>query len=98
MTNRFGVEITVISQTGVCAAGHKAGDKFKVYRHTPCDFCIFAYSAIEPDIRTLMFGGTYPWMQDKDAYIGCCPDPVNPVIFELRRIAMQETINQETNE
>lgn len=37
-----------------------------------------------------MFGGSYPWSEDPDVYIGCCPDPVNPVVFELRRIPMQE--------
>lgn len=95
MADRYGVEITVLSQTGVCAAGHRTGEKFCVYRHTPCRFCVFAYSAIEPDIRALMFGGTYPWMQDKDTYIGCCPDPANPVVFELRRIPMQENTQQE---
>ena len=90
MPDRYGVQITILSQEGVCAAGHCAGDTFEVHRHTPCNFCVFAYSAIDLDIRALMFGGTYPWAKDKDTYIGCCPDPVNPVVFELRRIPLKD--------
>lgn len=87
MADRYRVKIKVVSQEGTCAAGHKAGDEFIIDRHTPGGFCIFAYSAIDPDIRTLMFGGTYPWASgEKDTYIGCCPDPVNPVVLEVSRI------------
>jgi uncharacterized repeat protein (TIGR04076 family) len=86
LQERFTVKIKVISQKGICAAGHKVGDEYIIDRHTPESFCIFAYSALDPDIRTLMFNGAYPWSEDKDVYIGCCPDPVNPVVFEVRRI------------
>lgn len=90
MADRYGVKIRILSQCGSCVAGHKEGDEFVIYRHTPPQFCIFAYSAIDPDIRALMFGATYPWSEDKDAYIGCCPDPINPVVFELKRIPFEE--------
>ena len=90
MADRYSVKIKVISQEGVCGAKHKTGDEWIVTRHTPAGFCLFAYSAIDPDIRALMFGGRYPWSEDPDVYIGCCPDPVNPVIFELRRVPMKD--------
>jgi uncharacterized repeat protein (TIGR04076 family) len=90
MAERYGVKITITSQKGNCVAGHRLGDEFVIQRHTPPGLCLFAYSAIDPDIRTLMFGGTYPWCDDKDTYVGCCPDPVNPVVFELRRIPFEE--------
>lgn len=90
MEGRYKVKVKVLSQKGVCAAGHKVGDEYVISRHTPEGFCIFAYSALDPDIRTLMFGGIYPWSEDKDVYIGCCPDPVNPVVFEVRRIHENE--------
>ncbi len=87
MAERYKVKVKVLSQKGNCAAGHKEGDEFIIDRHTPAGFCIFAYSAIDPEIRTLMFGGKYPWAkEDPDVYIGCCPDPVNPVVLEVRRI------------
>lgn len=84
--DRYKVKIKVISQKGHCAAGHKVGEEFIIEKHTPAGFCIFAYSAIDPDIRTLMFGGEYPWSDCPGKYIGCCPDPVNPVVFELERL------------
>lgn len=90
MADRYSVKIKVLSQKGICAAKHKTGDEWTVTRHTPAGFCLFAYSAIEPDIRALMFGGSYPWSEDPDIYIGCCPDPVNPVIFELKRVPMKD--------
>ena len=91
MSDQYSVQIKVISQKGKCAAGHKAGDQFGVTMHTPDRLCIFAYSAIEAEIRTLMFGGRFPWSQDPDVYVGGCPDHNNPVLFELRRIPMQES-------
>jgi len=90
MADRYSVKIKVLSQEGVCAAKHRVGDEWVVTRHTPDGFCLFAYSAIEPDIRTLMFGGRYPWSKDPDVYVGCCPDAANPVVFELRRVAMED--------
>lgn len=87
MADRYKVKVKIISQEGNCAAGHKVGQEYIIDRHTPADFCIFAYSAIDPEIRTLMFGGQYPWsVADSDIYIGCCPDPINPVVFEVRRL------------
>jgi len=37
-------------------------------------------------LRTLMFGGTFPWSPDPEAVTVACPDAENPVVFELRRI------------
>jgi uncharacterized repeat protein (TIGR04076 family) len=39
-----------------------------------------------PAARTLMFGGSHFWEKDPDAISVCCPDPENPVVFEIRRI------------
>lgn len=90
MADRYSVRLKVLSQKGTCVAGHIVDDEWHVTRHTPGGFCLFAYSALEPDIRALMFGGAYPWSSDRDVYVGCCPDPVNPVVFELRREPMRE--------
>ncbi len=90
MADRYSVKIKVISQKGHCAAGHKVGDEYVITRFTPAGLCLFAYSAIEPEVRTLMFGGRYPWSEDPDVYVGCCPDAANPVVFELRRGPMPE--------
>ena len=84
------VVLKIVSVQGTCAAGHKVGDEWTITKHTPDNFCIFAYSAIEPDIRTLMFGGKYPWSEDPDVYVGGCPDHANPVNFELRRVPLED--------
>jgi uncharacterized repeat protein (TIGR04076 family) len=33
-----------------------------------------------------MFGGSFPWEKDPDVTTVACPDPDNPVVFELRRL------------
>jgi hypothetical protein len=36
--------------------------------------------------RVLRFGGELPWEEDRDTAHVACPDPLNPLIMELRRI------------
>ena len=76
---------TVISQKGSCAAGHKVGDEFIIGQKTPAGLCSWAFSAIFPFAEVLEFGGSFPWEKDKDKAIVACPDPENPVVFEVRR-------------
>jgi len=47
--------------------------------------CIFAFSSLFPIITPLMYGGAFPWEKDPDKTTAACPDPGNPVVFELRR-------------
>ncbi|HAV10280.1 MAG TPA: hypothetical protein DCX22_01495 [Dehalococcoidia bacterium] len=77
---------TVISQKGTCSAGHKAGDVFDIGELTPDGMCAWAYYTLYPFSTVLRFGGSFPWEPDTDKSIVACPDPDNPVIFELRRI------------
>jgi uncharacterized repeat protein (TIGR04076 family) len=76
----------VISQKGTCSAGHKVGDEFIVGQKTPAGFCSWAYYTIFPFAEVLEFNGTFPWESDPDKTTVACPDPGNPVIFELRRV------------
>jgi uncharacterized repeat protein (TIGR04076 family) len=80
------VIITVISQKGSCEAGHKVGDEFRIADKTPAGMCPWAFYALFPFISPLMFGGSFPWEEDKDKAIVACPDPANPVVFELKRL------------
>ncbi len=77
----------VISQKGTCAAGHKLGDEFTVGQNTPAGFCSWAYFTVFPFAEVLEFGGAFPWETDPDRTTVACPDPGNPVVFELRRIS-----------
>lgn len=77
---------SVISQKGACEAGHKVGDEFTIGQTTPPGLCSWAYHALFPLAQALQFGASFPWETDPDKATTACPDPVNPVVFELRRI------------
>jgi uncharacterized repeat protein (TIGR04076 family) len=75
----------VISQKGTCAAQHKVGDEFVVEQQTPPNLCSWAFYSLFPFAQVLKFGGSFPWEQDRNKTTVACPDPANPVVFELRR-------------
>jgi len=75
----------VISQKGTCFAGHKVGDEFLMSEKTPAGMCSWAFYTLFPFAKVLQFGGSFPWEEDSDKAIVACPDPANPVVFELRR-------------
>ncbi len=76
----------VVSQKGTCAAGHKVGDEFIIPTETtPPGMCPWAFHTLFPFIAVLQFGGSFPWESDPDYTTVACPDPGNPVVFELRR-------------
>lgn len=86
MAESYNVSIKVISQKGTCEAGHKVGDQWLVGEKTPEGLCLFAFSSLLPCITPLMFGGAFPWEKDPDRTTVVCPDPNNPVVFEIRRV------------
>ena len=75
----------VISQKGVCEAGHKVNDEFVIGQQTPANLCSWAFYALFPFAEVLQFGGSFPWEKEPFKTTVACPDPSNPVIFELRR-------------
>jgi uncharacterized repeat protein (TIGR04076 family) len=89
MAESYKVSIKVISQKGSCEAGHKVGDQWLVGEKTPGGICLFAFSSLFPFITPLMYGGAFPWEKDPDKTTVACPDPDNPVVFEIRRVRDQ---------
>ena len=75
----------VISQKGSCEAGHKVGDTFVIGQQTPLNLCSWAFQSLFPFAEVLQFGGSFPWESDRNKTTVACPDPENPVVFELRR-------------
>ena len=75
----------VISLEGTCATGHKVGDKFTIGQHTPYGLCSWAFYSLFPFAEVLQFGGSFPWENDRNKTTVVCPDPENPVVFELKR-------------
>ena len=87
------VMIRVVSQKGTCLAGHKVNDKWVAGTHTPKGLCAEAFFAIYTSIALYQRGATYNYPFDSDVCRVCCPDPWNPVVFELSR--MEETIRDD---
>jgi len=86
MADRYDIKVKVISQKGTCGLGHKVGDEWLITGKTPEGICLTAFTALFPNVRMLMYGGSLPWESDKDATTACCPDAANPVVFEIRRV------------
>ena len=93
MADPIKVVLKIISVKGTCSAGHKAGDEFDLSKDFVVGYagggnalCPSAFHAAFPDWRVLRFGGELPWEEDKDTAQVACPDPLNPVVMELRRI------------
>ena len=86
MAEQYQVVARVVSQKGSCVAEHKVGDEFLVADETPAGMCSWAFYAIFPFVTVLQFGGSFPWENDRDKATVACPDPANPVVFELRRL------------
>jgi len=74
----------VISQKGNCAAGHKVGDEFVIGDNIQPGLCSWALVPLFPFAGILKFGGSFPWGEDPKKITVACPDPNNPVVFELR--------------
>ena len=75
----------VESQKGTCEASHKVGDEFVIDPvRTPAGMCPWALYTLFPFAETLQFGGSFPWESKPGTARVACPDPDNPVVFELR--------------
>ena len=77
---------TIKEVKGYCSAKHKVGDTFEINSHNTAGLCGFFYHDIFPTLLTLQFGGTFPWSQDPDVVQLECPDRMNAVTIELKRI------------
>jgi len=82
----YEVVARVISQKGNCSAEHKVGDEFPIGDKTPSMMCSWAFCALFPFASVLQLGGSFPWEDNQDVATVACPDPTNPVVFELKRL------------
>lgn len=84
------VQITIKSIQGKCPQGFKVGDTWIIEKNiTPSNFCMTAFHAIYPSLRTLRYGGDLPWGEKGVATI-LCPDHHNPVLYEMKRLPPEE--------
>jgi len=81
------VEVTVKSQKGKCAFGHRVGDKIVFDgKSVKGKICYSALMVLLPKVYAMRYGVEFPWTENKDVIYNACPDPENPVVFEIRRI------------
>ena len=80
------VTARVISVKGECGL-HKAGDSC-TFTQAGVDgrICIHALYSMLPKVFAMMYGARFPWLQNPDLATHACPDPANPVVFEILRI------------
>ena len=76
----------VIEMKNNCTIGMKPGDEFDLSIHLCGDFCGLFYHNISGWVKTLQLGGTFPMGDDPDVQVWDCPNPMNRVKVELRRI------------
>ena len=81
------IEVTVKSQKGKCAFGHKVGDKIVFDgKSVKGDICYSALMVLLPKVYAMRYGSEFPWAEDKDVIFNACPDAENPVVFKIRRL------------
>ena len=64
----------------------KEGQEFIFEYDCPPGFCSWAFADIQRDIMLVQFGGSYPWIKERQVAIACCTDGLRPVIFRIERI------------
>jgi len=82
------VRAKVVSVSGTCHAGQKVGDEV-VFADTEVQgrICFDAMCSMMPKVYGLRYNADLPWLKDPNAPAKhACPDPVNPVVYELTRI------------
>jgi uncharacterized repeat protein (TIGR04076 family) len=79
------ITVKVISQKGNCQAGHKVGDEFVIGDNTQQGMCSWAFYTLFPFAEVLQYGGSFPWEAGPGIATVACPDPDNPVVFELKK-------------
>jgi uncharacterized repeat protein (TIGR04076 family) len=74
----------VISQKGECIAGHKKGDQviFKM-DEVIGKICLHALYSMIPKVYAIYYDAKFPWLKEGEKPTHACPDPVNPLVFEL---------------
>ncbi len=78
--------VLITIKQGKCHGNfHKIGDTFTVERTTPAGMCLGAWNAVGPYVSTLLFGGNFPWEQEKGVATIHCPDPKG-ITLEIKRI------------
>ncbi|OGO20454.1 MAG: hypothetical protein A2144_00755 [Chloroflexi bacterium RBG_16_50_9] len=89
-TNRkkpYSVRVTVESAAGKCPQGFKVGDSWLIEDgKTPAGMCASAYHSLFQYMRVFRFGGAHPWEKEDGVAHIACPDAVQRLVHEVRRL------------
>ncbi|MFX1486901.1 MAG: TIGR04076 family protein [Promethearchaeota archaeon] len=86
MSMPYIIEVTVKSQEGKCVFGHEVGDRIVFDgKSVKGDICYSALMVILPKVFAMRYGVEFPWAEDNGTISNVCPDPRNPVVFEIRQ-------------
>jgi len=81
------IEVTVRKQEGKCAFGHKVGDRIVFDgKSVKGNICYSALMVLLPKVYAMRYDAIFPWAKDSDVICNVCPDPENPVVFEIKRL------------
>ena len=82
---KVSIEVVDVLEGGTCPHGLAPGRRWMVDSGVvPEGMCGSGYHAIFPYLTTLRFGGDLPWESEHGVSRIACPDPENPVVFEMR--------------
>ncbi|MGC8872874.1 MAG: TIGR04076 family protein [Chloroflexia bacterium] len=72
---------------GQCAFGHQVGDEILFDGESVKGrVCLSALYSFLPKVFAMRYGAQFPWLTDPDVALHACPDPANPVVFEIVRL------------
>jgi uncharacterized repeat protein (TIGR04076 family) len=79
--------VTPVTPPAVCEI-FADGQEFLVGEdgEMPKGFCAPAWQTILSNVRTLAFGGNFPWFKERGVSVNCCYDGLRPVVFKLERV------------
>ncbi|MCE7738957.1 MAG: TIGR04076 family protein [Candidatus Heimdallarchaeota archaeon] len=83
------IKLKVIKQEGTCAAGQKVGDEILISfdkNEIKGKICLHALYSVLPKVYAMAYGAKFPWLDDDDVSTHACPDPWNPLVYEIKRL------------
>lgn len=80
----------VIKQEGTCPV-HKVGDEvIFTGEEVKGKICLSALYSVLPKVYAMRYNAYFPWLEDQCVSTHACPDYLNPVVFEVIRIPLEE--------
>lgn len=84
----YSIRVTIESAAGKCPQGFKVGDSWLIEDgKTPAGMCSSAFHSLFQYMKTFRFGGSHPWDKEEGVAHIACPDSVQRLVYEVRRLS-----------